>query len=402
MNEWNNLKIEQICLKVTDGSHYSPAESNEGYFMASSKDMLENGFDYSDIKTIGKNDYTALVKAGCKPEIGDILIIKDGNSYLKYIFSVRKEEEIVLLSSIAILKPNPKLVDSLFLQFLLRSPNIKEQLKNYVSGAAIPRIVLKDFKQAVLPIPPLPIQQKIAAILSAYDDLIENNLKQIKLLEEMAQITYEEWFVRFKFPNHENTPVDEVTGLPLGWKIEVLENHVELIKDSVLPSDLGNSIRYIGLEHMPRKSIVLSEYGDSDNVGSLKLVVKKGDVLFGKIRPYFHKVGVALDDCITSTDTIVLRARQQELHGIILQTVYSNEFVASAVQSSNGTKMPRANWNVLKNHPIIIPEITVLNQFAEISHNLIFNISNLVNQNQLLKEARDILLPRLMTGKIAV
>ena len=218
----------------------------------------------------------------------------------------------------------------------------------------------------------------------------------------MAQITYEEWFVRFKFPNHENTPVDEVTGLPLGWKIEVLENHVELIKDSVLPTDLGNSIRYIGLEHMPRKSIVLSEYGDSDNVGSLKLVVKKGDVLFGKIRPYFHKVGVALDDCITSTDTIVLRARKQELHGIIVQTVYSNEFVASAVQSSNGTKMPRANWNVLKNHPIIIPEITVLNQFSEISHNLIFNISNLVNQNQLLKEARDILLPRLMTGKIAV
>ncbi|MBK8417080.1 MAG: restriction endonuclease subunit S [Bacteroidetes bacterium] len=144
--------------------------------MASSKDMLENDFDYSSIKKISETDFSKLVKGDCKPLKDDILIIKDGNSYLKYIFAIKDEKELVVLSSIAILRPNKKLVNPLFFQSLLRAPQTKEEMSNFVSGAAIPRIVLKDFKQMRVSIPPLPTQSKIASILSAYDDLIENNL----------------------------------------------------------------------------------------------------------------------------------------------------------------------------------------------------------------------------------
>ncbi len=246
-------------------------------------------------------------------------------------------------------------------------------------------------------------QQKIAQILSAYDDLIENNLKRIKLLEEMAQITYEQWFVRMKFPNHETTPIDAETGLPEGWKYSKLSDEVELIRDSILPSTLEKSVPYIGLEHMPRKSITLSKYGSSNDISSLKTNVKKGDILFGKIRPYFHKVGIALKDCITSTDNIVVRPKaKNNINGIILQTMFSKAFVSSAVQSSNGTKMPRANWKVLAKHKVIIPDMVVSNKFSDISTNIISSVSNLSEQNQRLKEARDILLPRLMTGMIDV
>jgi type I restriction enzyme S subunit len=295
-----------------------------------------------------------------------------------------------------------KISDSDFIYYLSKTEWFKQNAVNSMVGASgRQRADAKFISNTHLTLPPLPIQTKIAAILSAYDDLIENNLKQIRLLEEMAQITYQEWFARLKFPNHENTHIDETTGLPIGWEYKKLGEHVELIKDSVLPENLDN-IRYIGLEHIPRKSIVLSEYGNSDNVNSLKLIIQKGDILFGKIRPYFHKVGVALFDCISSTDIIVMRVIEKQLHGIILQNVFSENFVKAAVQSSNGTKMPRASWDVLKNYQIIIPEKTVLTQFAEMSDNIISTISNLANQNQHLKEARDILLPRLMTGKITV
>ncbi len=299
--------------------------------------------------------------------------------------------------------PKNSSLDRGFLFWILKSDFIKQVASSLASGAAQPDLNHGAFKSIKIPLPLLPTQQKIAQILSAYDDLIENNLKRIKLLEEMAQITYEQWFVRMKFPNHEITPIDAETGSPEGWKYSKLSDEVELIRDSILPSTLEKSVPYIGLEHMPRKSITLSKYGSSNDISSLKTNVKKGDILFGKIRPYFHKIGIALKDCITSTDNIVVRPKaKNNINGIILQTMFSEAFVSSAVQSSNGTKMPRANWKVLAKHKVIIPDIVISNKFSVISTNIISSVSNLSEQNQRLKEARDILLPRLMTGIIDV
>ena len=127
--------------------------------------------------------------------------------------------------------------DSNFVYYLSKTDWFKQNAVNSMVGASgRQRADAKFISNTILTLPPLPIQQKITAILSAYDDLIENNLKQIKLLEEMAQITYEEWFVRFKFPNHENTPVDEVTGLPLGWERKKLGDLTSYINRGISPS----------------------------------------------------------------------------------------------------------------------------------------------------------------------
>jgi len=150
---WEVVSIDDVCERVTDGSHSSPRSVDEGLPMASSKDMHDRGLMLDACRFISGRDFDELVRNGCKPKKNDVLITKDGANYLKHIFVNRAEQEIVLLSSIAILRPN-SMINPHLLAATLRSPENKARLKNFVTGAAIPRIVLKDFKrfQFVLPI----------------------------------------------------------------------------------------------------------------------------------------------------------------------------------------------------------------------------------------------------------
>jgi len=217
---WQYTTLGGVCLKITDGSHWSPKGIDQGVPMASVKDMTDFGFNISTCKLISFEDYQKLIKNDCKPLRDDVLIAKDG-SYLKHVFVWKQEVDLAILSSIAILRPNKNLIEPQFLAKYLMSSNTKAEMTGYVSGAALPRIILKDFINFRILIPPLPTQHKIAAILSAYDDLIENNLRWIKILEDMAQSLYREWFVKFRFPGHEKVQmVDSPPGkIPEGWEV---------------------------------------------------------------------------------------------------------------------------------------------------------------------------------------
>lgn len=290
-----------------------------------------------------------------------------------------------------------------FIYWLLRTESYQKYVAGSSTGATVKHTSPSKIYSTKLSIPSCKIkQQKIADILSAYDDLIENNTKRIELLEEQSQLIYEEWFLRMKFPDHEHAAINSKTGLPEGWSYKQLNEIADLIKTSIHPDSISSDTPYIGLEHIPRKSITLSKWETSQKVDSLKYQYQKGDVLFGKIRPYFHKVGVALNSGVTSTDTIVLRAKSLLMQGLLLNVVFSNHFVDSATQSSNGTKMPRANWAVLKKYPVIVPSEEVIEQYDDIFKSIIKGLETLVSQNVLLKEAQDILLPRLMLGIIEV
>lgn len=148
---WSIVKLEEICDLITDGAHKSPPTAEIGMPMASVKDMHDWGIDVSKCRKISQPDYDELVRNNCKPMVGDVLVAKDG-SYLKHIFSVEKDQDLVLLSSIAILRPINKSVSDL-LVCLLRHPETIARMKGCVSGVAIPRIILKDFRkfQVVLP-----------------------------------------------------------------------------------------------------------------------------------------------------------------------------------------------------------------------------------------------------------
>src|SRR5690606_25131714 len=189
------FKLKDVCLRITDGAHYSPTGVKEGYPMLSVKDMRHNGFDYSDCRYISQKDYLDLVNGDCKPRKNDVQIAKDG-SYLKHVFVTENESDEVILSSIVILRPNLNLINPYYLKYFLHSASVKKTVsKKYVSGSALPRIILKNFGEIEIISKSLLAQQKIAAVLSALDDKIELNNQINTELEAMAKTLYDYWFV---------------------------------------------------------------------------------------------------------------------------------------------------------------------------------------------------------------
>jgi type I restriction enzyme S subunit len=223
-------------------------------------------------------------------------------------------------------------------------------------------------------------------------------------LEEMAQTIYREWFVNFRYPGHEDVPLvdSELGPIPEGWNWVALREICDEVKTSVDPESIDPDVPYVGLEHMPQGSIALSEWGYAAAAGSRKLRFQPGDVLFGKIRPYFHKVVVTQIDGICSTDAIVVRPKRQEWFGLTVATMSSVPFVAQAVQTSQGTKMPRANWGVLERYPIAVTTGEVADRFNALVVDTVALIHSLVATNRSLRSTRDLLLPRLISGEVDV
>jgi type I restriction enzyme S subunit len=277
-----------------------------------------------------------------------------------------------------------------------------ESLLKLAGGGTFPNLRQQDIKDFLIPYPDN--RHKIASILTAYDDLIENNTRRIKILEEMAQNIYREWFVHFRYPGHEGVPMvdSELGQIPQGWEVKKLGELVHDIRSGIDPSTASHDTPYVGLEHIPRKSMTLTTWGDIGAVSSSKFRFQQGDILFGKIRPYFHKVVVAPFGGICSSDTIVLRATQADKLPIALSCVFSEEFVAHASATSQGTKMPRANWDLLSKYPVPIAPNGVLSLFNDYITGTISKLSLLVRQNQNLRKTRDLLLPKLLSGQLDV
>lgn len=277
-------------------------------------------------------------------------------------------------------------------------------LKSISTGAATKFLTLTILKDIDFDLPLLPTQHKIAFILSTYDDLIENNTRRIQILEEMAQALYREWFVEFRFPGHEKVKMveSELGMVPDGWEIRKLGDIAREIRRSVKPDQINPETPYVGLQHIPRKSIALSEWGMASEVKSTKLSFEVGEILFGKIRPYFHKVAVAPIDGVCSTDTIVISPKDAKLFSIVLACVSSEEFVSHATQTSQGTKMPRADWKVLIKYPVAIPPSPLLIRFDEFIKDVLNQIQNMIFRNKNLRSTRDLLLPKFISGEVSV
>jgi len=174
--EWEVVRLEYASVEITDGSHYSPKEDRNGdYRIATVANIKGDGIDIDSCKKISKEDYYTLVKNGCKPQLGDVLFSKDGTVGLS--FSFKQNEDLVLLSSIAIIRPKENL-DSDYCAYVLKSPFVFRQIVGSKRGTGLRRIILRDIKRIRIPLPPLLEQRKIAEILSTVDKKLELEMKR--------------------------------------------------------------------------------------------------------------------------------------------------------------------------------------------------------------------------------
>ena len=295
---------------------------------------------------------------------------------------------------------DPNQSDTRFVKYLFDA-TIKVRAQQFSQGATQDNLSQEKLLSLDFDVPPVADQTRIADILSSYDDLIENNRRRMALLEESARLLYREWFVRLRFPGYEHTPV--VDGVPKGWERKTLGELCSEIRDMVLPEALEPDTPYIGLEHIPRRSISLNEWGTAEQVTSSKSRFKAGEIIFGKIRPYFHKVGVAFVDGVASSDAIVVRPADEALHGLVLMTMSSDEFVAvTAQQMKEGSKMPRADWKQMKAYPVAQPPSGLMSNFDGVIQPIVEQLKSISAANQKLRTARDLLLPRLMSGELTI
>ena len=340
-------------------------------------------------------------KANAKVECGDLLfarqsLVLEGAGKCSIVMEV--SPLTVFESHLIRVRLDKTRALPMFYYYYFKSP--LSPMKSIVSQCAQAGIRGSDLQELQVILPPVEEQQRIVDVISAYDDLIENNQKQIKLLEEAAQRMYKEWFVDLRFPGYETTPITD--GIPQGWEALTVGSICDLKKDTVLASKIAADTPYIGLEHMPRVDFCLSNWGTAEDATSNKFRYAENDIIFGKIRPYFHKVGFTLNRGVVSTDSFVMVAKQG-LWGMLLMTVFDKAFVDYTYQTcKEGAKMPRADWSQMEKYPVLVPSEDVRQKFEDYMWSVTRRIKGLALQNHALAEARDRLLPKLMNGEIEV
>ena len=398
---WKHVSLGEISVNIQTGPFGSQLHqsdySEKGTPVVMPKDLISGHISEDSIARVSDDHVERLSRH--KIKVGDILYSRRGDVG-RCAFASETEAGWLcgtgcLRVTIDSCKANPKFV---FYQ-LLKADTIGWVEKHAV-GSTMLNLNTSILSSVPIDLPSHDKQNHIVGVLSAYDDLIENNQKQIKLLEEAAQRLYKEWFVDLRFPGHKATPI--VNGVPEGWKKDFLGGICTLKKDTVPAEQISTGTPYMGLEHMPRVDFCLSSWGNADNVISSKFRYIEDDIIFGKIRPYFHKVGFALNNGVVSTDSFVMKAKDG-VWGLLLMTVFDRAFVDYTYQTcKEGSKMPRADWNQMEKYPILIPSEKTRRDFEKLIWNITRQVKTLALQNHALVEARDRLLPKLMSGEIEV
>jgi type I restriction enzyme, S subunit len=283
-----------------------------------------------------------------------------------------------------------------FLFYFLKQQKVYDYVNQIAQKSAQPDLTHTAFKSLDIEYPDLKTQAQIADVLSAYDDLIENNNRRIKILEEMAQKIYTEWFVNFRFPGHEKMKFGK-DGLPMGWKITILDVLVDNLR---IPTKSGVHLinkKYVPINSIDSKTLSLKNYRSPQEAVSSLILFEKGDILFGAMRPYFHKVAVAPFSGVTRTTCFVLRSKFET--AFVAMAFFQKETIEFATKNSQGATIPYINWTVLANKPFVLPSEDLIHKYSDTVSVMLEQAQCLSFQNDILEKSRDMLIPQLITGK---
>lgn len=343
--------------------------------------VTKEGFIFEENQFIMKEKDESLRKGKLKR--GDIVYTTRGTvGNAGYYNSSVPYENVRINSGMVILRSNGEIVDARFLYQILKSEYYRPYFKQYCTGSAQPQLPIKNFSQIYLNVPDIKTQHRIADILSVYDNLIENNQKQIKLLEEAAQRLYKEWFVDLRFPGHENTKI--VDSVPEGWRRGLLKELISVNygKDHKKVPDDGNIPVYGsgGLMRKCNKSLFSGEAVLIPRKGSLNNIMY-------------------VDETFWTVDTMFYATMKQP-HTAVFVYFFVKAF--DMYSMNIGAAVPSMTTKILDAMDVVIPDKETLEKFDKYAKVYFNKIKTLQGQNEQLKTARDLLLPKLMSGEVEV
>jgi type I restriction enzyme S subunit len=312
---------------------------------------------------------------------------------------------------------NGKIVQG-FLKYTLLAQDALAQMKVLAGGAAQPKLGIYKIETIEIPLPSLPKQRKIAAILSAYDDLIDNNLRRIKILEEMTQNLYREWFVKFRFSGHQHARfTDSPLGrIPEGWEVATLGDHLIALESGKRPKggakDLAFGVPSVGAENIfgiGRHNYQSEKYVSREFFeGMRKGVVKDGDVALYKDGAYIGRSAYFRDSfphaqfCVNE-HVFLLRTTGKRLTQNILYLWLQEPATVSAIRATNANAaQPGINQTGVNGLSLIVLPLDIAGRFDQLAEPSLALIVSLAKRNEALRRTRDLLLPRLISGEVDV
>ena len=384
-SEWTLSTIGDVCLLVTDGSHFSPKSVENGEPMVSVKDFTPYGFDFSSCRKISDTDYATLKKNGCVPEVEDILIGKDGARYFEDIIIYRQNERPALLSSIAILRCDKSKILPDYLYYILRTPFFRKNVKdNYGSGSAIPRIILKDFKRMPICYPSIKHQKEIISILVALDQHIMTNQKINDNLQQQAKALYAEMFLSRSNDDVISGTLSDIAVITMGQSPSGSSYNEDGVGEVFYQGRAEFGFRF------PKRRLFTTEP---------KRMAETGDVLLS-VRAPVGDLNVAYEGCCIGRGLGAIHSKTGH-SSFVLYTMFALRSQLD-VFNGEGTVFGSINRDALNAIPIDIPPVTEINQFEAIAHPIDELIRANYEENCRLEAIRDSLLPKLMSGEIDV
>lgn len=402
MKTFEPIPIRDVCLGIYDGPHATPQESDAGPIFLGIKNITEDGqLDFSDVRHVSEAEFPKWTRR-VTPAPGDVVFTYEATLHRYAV--IPEGFRGCLGRRVALVRPDPQLADSRFLLYYFLSHGWRKVVEgNVISGATVDRIPLERFPTFPVVLPSLPAQREIASILGAYDDLIENNRRRMALLEESPRLLYREWFVHLRFPGHEHTRVTDC--VPEGWERVPTPDAIEVNPKTRLSDDEEHW--YVEMAALLTDSMVIDGAVMRDGRSGSKF--RNGDTLFARITPCLENGKTGFVNFMApgesgrgSTEFIVLRSKHvtPEFVYCLARTYDFREHAIKSMVGSSGRQ--RVQESCFDKYMVLVPPSDLLRRFSESSVPIFDQIKSLHAQNRKLRAARDLLLPRLMSGELTV
>lgn len=401
MDKWEEKRLGALCVDVSYGYTESATHEKIGPKFLRITDITENSINWDSVPycKISKSDFEKY-----KLLYNDIVIARTGatSGYNKLFI---KSIDAVYASYLIRFRIDKKNADARFVYYYLQSNAYRGFIKNYISGAAQPGISAAVLSKFRVKIPAKNIQKRIADILSAYDDLIEANNQRIKLLEQAAQELYQEWFVRFRFPGYEKVTFEN--GLPKEWTIKRM-NEVCYVTDGThdtpKPVDVGIPLvtgRCISNGFVDFNAAYNISEADHEKIKK-RSGMKSGDIIFSNIGTVGNCCIVDYDKEFSAKNVIIFKPETTRDTAYLYYWMSSSTMQEVFASQTNGASQQFVGLTFMRNYKLLVPKKDILDAFADkvlpfIEQKRILNKNNLNLVTQ-----RDLLLPRLMGGKLEV
>ncbi len=428
-DEWARAPLDQLVDDILDRRGVTPKKLDSdfvatGYRVISAKLIKNKRIDLSagESRYVDESTYRKWMRT---PLLEDDVILTS-EAPLGEPAYVKQGVEWCLGQRLFGIRTRKDRLNGRFLYYALQSHAVSQDLQSRATGTTVEGIRQTELRRVLIPLPPLAAQRGIAHILGTLDDAIELHRRTNETLEAMARALFKSWLVDFdpvrakvdrRWRRGQSLPglpaslydllpdrfvPSELGEIPEGWGRGTLGEVAEHLRRGVQPDRIEPGTPYIALEHMPRGCIALSDWSKADGLKSNKFEFQQGEILFGKLRPYFHKVGVAPVNGVCSTDIVVVGPTREQWFGFVLGHMSSTEFVDYTNAGSTGTKMPRTSWAYMARYGIVLPPDPVVEAF---SHQVRPSIERLIagiHESRTLAALRDTLLPKLISGKLRV